>query len=129
MTPEAAYLLAKGRESLADAQDFLKMKKSNPAGRAAYQAAFHVAQAYIFQKTNKIAKTHKGVHNRFYDLTKDDKRIDAKLAAFLPQAYNLKAIADYEYGPNSNIPLEKSSAAVETAKHFVACLEKMIEDR
>ncbi|HEX3522373.1 MAG TPA: hypothetical protein VHT52_09830 [Stellaceae bacterium] len=35
------------------------------AGRNAYLAAFHAAQALIAERTGKEAKTHKGVHAQF----------------------------------------------------------------
>ena len=66
------------------------------AGRAAYLASFHAAQALLFDKTGKVFKTHKGVQAEFLRLTKDDPRWGSDLRVFLSQAYNLKAIADYE---------------------------------
>jgi len=43
-----------------------------------------------------VFKTHKGVQAEFLRLTKDDPRWGSDLRVFLSQAYNLKAIADYE---------------------------------
>ena len=36
---------------------------SGHAARTAYLAGFHAAQALIFERTGKIAKTHRGVRN------------------------------------------------------------------
>jgi hypothetical protein len=52
-------------------------------------------------------------------LTKVDPRIDAQLRRFLPQAYSLKAVADYETGPGSVVPVERVEAAIEAASRFV----------
>jgi hypothetical protein len=41
---------------------------------------------------------------------------------FLTQAYNLKAVADYETGLDSLLPPERASAANETAGRFVESL-------
>ena len=38
---------------------------------------------------------------------------------FLQQAYNLKAVADYETGPGSIVPLERVEAALAAAARFV----------
>jgi uncharacterized protein (UPF0332 family) len=35
------------------------------AGRAAYLAGYHAAQALIFERTGREAKTHKGAHTQF----------------------------------------------------------------
>jgi hypothetical protein len=56
----------------------------------------------------------------FLRLTRDDPRADAGLRAFLRQAYNLKAIADYETGAGSEISAERAEKAVADAKRFVA---------
>jgi hypothetical protein len=57
---------------------------------------------------------------------KADLRIDQELRLFLSQAYNLKAVADYEMGPGSVVPLERAAAAVETAGRFIECIAGLI---
>ena len=71
-------------------------------------------------------KTHRGVHSELYRLTRDDPRLDAELSAFLGRAYNLKAIADYETGPGSEVSPELATEAVETSKRFVDCIASLI---
>ena len=56
---------------------------SDAAGRTAYLAGFHAAQAFIFEATGGVLKTPKGVQPEFLRLTKDDGRLDADLRAFL----------------------------------------------
>jgi len=92
------------------------------AGRAAYLAGFHAAQALLFEKTVRVFKTHKGVQAEFLKLTKDDPRFDSELRAFLGHAHNLKAIADYETGPGSKVSAEKAQAAIQTARRFADCI-------
>ncbi len=96
------------------------------AGRTAYLAGFHAAQALISEKTGKSVKTHAGVHSEFHRLTKDAPALHTDLRIFLRQAYNLKSIADYETGPNSGVSHERASAAVATAKLFVAHFQKTL---
>jgi uncharacterized protein (UPF0332 family) len=97
------------------------------AGRTAYLAGFHAAQAFLSEKTGRTAKTHKGVHIEFQRLTKDDGTLPAELRYFLSYAYNFKAIADYETGPGAQIPGEQASEALAMAKRFVAHLVKALE--
>lgn len=127
MTPETDEHLEKAREYLSKARGLLDVLHYNDeAGRAAYLAAYHAAQALISERTGKIAKTHEGVNSQFNMLTKGDPRIDTQLRRFLPQAYNLKAVADYETGPGSIVPVERVEAAIESASRFVDCVAALL---
>lgn len=97
------------------------------AGRAAYLAGFHAAQALIFERTGHVSKTHKGVHAEFARLTRDEPRIDHELRRFLPQAYDLKTLCDYELGPDAAVPYDKASDAVDTAARFIETIVALIE--
>jgi len=98
------------------------------AGRAAYLAGFHAAQAFIFDNIGKVFKTHRGVQTEFLRLTKDDSRIEPELRIFLSQAYNLKAIADYEGGDDSEFSAQRAAAAIRAATRFVHCIAELIGD-
>ena len=126
MTPETGYFLDKARKLLGEADAMLAINLNDAAGRTAYLAAFHAAQAFISERTGKAAKTHKGVHAELHRLMKGDPNFDASLAAFLSQAYNLKAVADYETGPGVEVSPERASDAVRGAKRFVAYFENAL---
>jgi uncharacterized protein (UPF0332 family) len=81
----------------------LSMKYYDAAGRSAYLAGFHAARALISEKTGRSVITHRGVSGELHRLTRDDPRLDTELRAFLGRTYNLKAIADYETGPGSEV--------------------------
>lgn len=104
----------------------LAVALNDAAGRNAYLAGFHIAQALIYERLGRIMKTHNGVQAEFLRLTKDDIRIDSDLRLFLSRAYNLKAIADYETGPGSEISHERAAEAVKTGKRFVAEIAVLI---
>lgn len=89
------------------------------AGRNAYLAAFHAAQALIFERTGRVHKTHRGVQTEFLRLTKDDESLDRDPRSFLARAYNLKAVADYETGPNTSVPPERAKEALGLAQQFM----------
>lgn len=126
MTPEAASFLEKATRMLEHADTMLRVNLNEDAGRTAYLAGFHAAQAFIFTATGKISKTHKGVQTEFQRLIKDDPRFTQKLRTFLSQTYNLKSIADYETGPGSEITPERAAEAVAEGKDFVASLTLFI---
>jgi len=117
--PEAAAFLDKASEFLEKAADMLADDWPDEAGRAAYLAGLHAAQAMIVERTGKVIKRHRGVQSELGRLTKDEPRFDLELRAFLGRAYNLKAIADYETGPGSRVSVESARAAIETARRFV----------
>jgi uncharacterized protein (UPF0332 family) len=118
--PQSASFLNKAREFLTKSQDLLEAHRwPDEAGRAAYLACFHAAQALIFQHTGKASKSHGGVQREFARLVKDDPRFDAELRRFLPLAYNFKSIADYEIASTQNISGETARQAIVTAQRFV----------
>ena len=104
----------------------LTIDLTEDAGRTAYLAGYHAAEALIFERIGRVTKTHKGVHTEFARLTRNEPRIDTELRRFLPQAYDLKAICDYELGPDAIVPHEKAAAAVQTAARFVDCIAGLI---
>lgn len=63
MKAETADCLAKAHATLADAQQIATLPLPHVAAREAYLAAFHAAEAYIFEHTGKVAKTHRGARS------------------------------------------------------------------
>lgn len=126
MTPEAERSVEKANECLSTARAELGINLTSEAGRNTYLAAFHAARALIFERTSKIVKSHQGVQREFIQLAKDELDIDKSFPVFLSQAYNLKAVADYETGPGSIVPPERAAAAVETASRFVECITRVL---
>jgi uncharacterized protein (UPF0332 family) len=127
MTPETAQFLAKAQKLLQEAEAMLSIRLNDAAGRSAYLAGFHAAQAFISEKTGRTVKTHKGVHTEFQRLTKDDPTFVPDLRVFLSHAYNLKAIADYETGPGSGVSAEQAAQALAQAKRFVSHFASLLE--
>ena len=118
MKPESAEFLQQAVICVARADTMLKVGLNEEAARASYLACFHTAQAYIFERTSKTAKSHHGVHTEFFRLTKDDIRVDATLRRFLSQAYEFKAVADYYVGEDAMMSVEQATDAIGIAKRF-----------
>ena len=70
MTPEIGELLDKARDCLARARIILAAGVGEDAGRDAYLAGFHAAQAVIRARTGRTAKTHRGVHRTLSQLAR-----------------------------------------------------------
>jgi uncharacterized protein (UPF0332 family) len=107
---------------LAKAGVMLTAELTDEAGRAAYLAAFHAAQAFIFERTGRTTRTHQGVRSQFGQATRDDARIDVTLRRFLTDGYDMKSLADYAIGPDAVVPRAEAVQAIETATRFVACI-------
>ncbi|WP_210208982.1 HEPN domain-containing protein [Roseiarcus fermentans] len=61
MKPQSAAFLGKARELLEQAETVLRVGYADAAGRTAYLAGFHAAQALIFEREDRAFKSHKGV--------------------------------------------------------------------
>ena len=129
MTPEAARFLEKAHKLLAEAAAMQGINLHDAAGRTAYLAGFHAAQALIFERTGRTRKTHNGVQTEFLRLTRDGAEIEPTLRMFLSQAYNLKAIADYETGPTAEVSPERAADAIEAGRRFVTRIAETIGGR
>lgn len=114
---DAARRLQKAYETLLFARHTLTGGYAAEAGRAAYMAAYHAAQAFIVSRTAKAPKTHSGVRSEFTRLAQAEPSIGRSHTAFLARAYELKAFADYDQAqPVSSATAEQ---AIDEAAEFV----------
>jgi uncharacterized protein (UPF0332 family) len=126
---QSSAFLEKARSFLAKAQDLLDMHHwPDEAGRAAYLAGLHGAQALIFERTGNIIKRHRGVQREFGRLTQDDSRFDRELRAFLGRTYDLKAIADYETGPDAEVSVARAQQATAIARRFIDVVAAVLQE-
>ena len=126
MKPESARFVEQANIVLTRADIMLTVGLNEDAAREAYLASFHVAHAYIFERTDKTSRSHHGVQTEFFRLTKDDPRVDQDLRRFLSQSYEFKSVADYFSGPNPVTSPEEAAEAIETAKRFVAHFTQLV---
>ena len=126
MKPQTASYLAAADKALVEPSGVLAINFSEQAARLAYYAEFHAAQALIFERTTKVAKTHKGVRKLFYSLAQSESGMDTQLAGHLDNDYQFKQIADYETGSGAVVSREEASAAIARAEHFVANVKQVL---
>lgn len=65
MTPQAGAFLDESRELLEHADTMLGVELNEAAGRTAYMAGYHAAQALVFEATGRVFKTHSAVQSEF----------------------------------------------------------------
>ena len=126
MSPEAARFLQNADDHLERGHTMLATGLNYDAGRAAYLAAFHAAQAIIFERRGKVVKTHKGVNVEFLRLTKDDPAFTPDRRGFLSKAYDFKAVADYDTGPVAEVSSQQAADAIEAASKFVGSVRHVL---
>jgi uncharacterized protein (UPF0332 family) len=127
LKPETERYLDKARQALNEARAVAGIDLAEAAGRAAYLAVFHAAQALIFDRIGKVPKTHHGVHAQFSRLARSEPRIGIELPRFLSQAYDFKTVADYEIGPDATVPLAEAISAIEAAQRFIDRIVELLE--
>jgi uncharacterized protein (UPF0332 family) len=66
VTPEADRILQKAEKRLERGHVMIGVGLNEDAGRAAYLAVCHAAQAVIFERTGKVVKTHRAFKANFY---------------------------------------------------------------
>jgi uncharacterized protein (UPF0332 family) len=127
MKAETADYLEKARATLADARQIAALPLPHIAAREAYLAVFHAAQAYIFERTGKVAKTHRGVRSEFTRLSRTEPRIGRGLVTFLGTAYQFKTRSDYAIGSTATpITDAEATAAIDTAARLIDTIAQLL---
>jgi uncharacterized protein (UPF0332 family) len=88
--PESEHFIENARNMLARGQRMLEADLHEDAGRAAYLAAFHAAQALICEREHRSLKTHQGVQSEFARLIKTELTVTAELRGFLSRALRIQ---------------------------------------
>jgi uncharacterized protein (UPF0332 family) len=125
MTPETTVFMVAAERALANANRILAINIADQAARLAYYAQFHAAQALIFERTAKNAKTHKGVDSQFHRLAKLEPILNG-LAGQLSGAYRFKEAADYDADAAASITEVDARDAIATAERFVAVIARVL---
>ncbi len=127
MKPESADYLDKARRCLANAKTIAAAAVADVAAREAYLAAYHAAEAYIFEHVGKAAKTHRGVRSQFSRMAQQEPAIDRALLRFLAEGYHFKSIADYGIGPAIGaISGQDAAAAIDMAGQFIDTVSRLL---
>jgi len=126
MRPETAAFVDIARSMLERGRLMLDVPLYDDAGRAAYLACFHAAQALIFEREQRVLKTHHGVQSEFHRLARMMPDVDPALPPFLSNAFMLKTAADYDLSSHIHASPEEIRAALETAIRFVEAIAALL---
>ncbi len=116
--------MLKAREGLAFGRYAAAGGFAAEAGRAAYMAAYHAAQAYTVSRTGKAPKTHSGARSEFTRLARNEPTLTRALTGFLANAYELKAFADYDQA--SDVSPASAQNALDEAERFIAIVAALV---
>lgn len=95
--------------------------------REANLAVFHAAQAYIFERTGKLTKTHRGVRSEFTRLSRTEPRIGRDLVTFLGTAYQFKTRSDYAIASTATpITDAEATAAIDSAARLIDTIAQLL---
>ena len=120
MSPEVADCLNRARSHLEKARNFLNvLHYSDEAARAAYLAGFNAAQAFVFTRRGRIAKTHRGLRSAFAELARNEPHLDPSFTQFLAEAYTSKEQADYGGGNAAPVTEDEAQQMIETTARFI----------
>jgi uncharacterized protein (UPF0332 family) len=73
----------------------------------------------IFERTGRVAKTHRGVRSSFARLAASDPRLDRTLTQFLARPYQRKEVVDYGVGPyQASVTEAEAQEMIDTAAGF-----------
>ncbi|HKS88542.1 MAG TPA: HEPN domain-containing protein [Stellaceae bacterium] len=125
MTRGTAELLDRARQGLRDARR-LRAEIPRIAGREAYLAAFHAAQALIYERTGKLAKTHRGVRSQFARLMKEEPGLQGISIEVLSRGYEVKSRVDYGVGTTAHVSARTAEAIIDEAAAFIDALARLL---
>jgi uncharacterized protein (UPF0332 family) len=87
-------------------------------------AAFHAAQAILFERGGAVPKAHAGVHAAFGQLAKVEPAIGRAHGRFLAAAYRHKQSSDHD--TDSMIAESEASRAIQEVAGLLAAVEAVL---
>lgn len=127
MTSVVADLLGRADLHLDEARGLLIDGYERLAGREAYQAMFHAAQAALAVADGTVPKTHKGLISRFSATARAEPALCPMLGRTLARGYRVKEVADY--GSLGEIKHLDGRASLAQAETFIAAVRRFLEAR
>ncbi len=127
MKPAALDYLETARRDLHDARQIVQINLFKVAARSAYYAAFHAAEALIFERTGRSVKTHRGVRIEFVRLTNGLVPPTQDMADFLAKSYRYKELSDYSTDRTRTVSEADARDLIERGSDFVRWEENLLE--
>lgn len=119
MKQATADHLAAAERSLAKAAAIISLPLFDEAGRSAYYAMYHAAQAFVVHRGFKSAKTHRGLRQLFARAVYLDASVQHLLTP-LTNTYQHKWVADYDTTGLEVTEMEAKAALAEAAQFLAS---------
>jgi uncharacterized protein (UPF0332 family) len=129
MRTETRDFLAKARECLAAARTILAISLPGVAAKEGYLAAYHAAHAFVFERTGKAVKTHRGLRTAYARVAREEPRLDPGFSRLLSRAYKFKEVADYGIGPTIEITMADAEAVIDYAEGFIEAVSDLLRSK
>jgi uncharacterized protein (UPF0332 family) len=126
LKPLTNAILDRADHAIADARKIIAIDVVGQAARLAYHAQFHTARALIYERMDRVAKTHKGVRTLFHQLAKDEPSLNIHGPERLTSSYQFKEAVDYETGDAATVSREDAEEAIEFAEKFLATVRQIL---
>lgn len=123
MTFEALDYLRLARRAIEKAHRVTHVQLHDEAARLAYLAAFHAAQAFLFDRLGRAMKTHAGVQAEFGRVAREPPALPVWMHPFLSNAFEYKTGADYGTGSHATVAPDDAAQVMERAAAFVAIID------
>ncbi|MEO5572146.1 MAG: HEPN domain-containing protein [Bacteroidia bacterium] len=120
-----ALRIAKSKKTLFEAEQIFKFQLYEASINRIFYSCFYMVSALLL-KTGKDPKTHSGVRKLFHQYFVGKNLLSEKLISFFMEISELRGDADYEFENNFNEAITKEN--LETAKNFIAAIEKLISE-
>lgn len=126
MRAETTDFLAKARTCLAAAKTIAAVLLPEVAAKEGYLAAYHAAHAFVFERTGKPVKPHRGLRTAYSQTAREEPRLDPVFARLLSRAYKFKEVADYGVGPVVEITMADAEAVIDYAERFIEAVSNLL---
>lgn len=82
----------------------------------------------IYERSGRLAKTHRGVRSQFSRLAKDEPALGRATAEVLGRGYEIKSRADYGVGPAAIVSTQTAESTIEAAAQFIEAIAALLAD-
>ena len=120
MSPDAESYLILATRNLDEAAKIQEIGLARVAARSAYSRPSMPAEAIVFERTGRAAKTRSGLRASFAELLNAQE--DGWMRKFLGTAYRYKEIADYSIDQRDLITAADAERAIVEARRFLEAI-------
>lgn len=127
MNEEAQFHLRKAARFLRSVERRAESDEPETIVSTAYYAMFHAACAVVLEREERLPKTHSSLIGRFGLIVRDRGSKDREYGAQLHDAFELRAVGDYEI--EARIGRVDALASRDKAREFIGYCRTLLRER